>query len=68
MTIFITVLDYCCNQVRFFQAELKENYQTEDVEQWLEDNDTDWNDSQCYYMFSIESPDVWDYTNEGIFQ
>lgn len=46
----ITVLDYCCNEVRVYR-----NVDTDDPEQWLEEHDENWDDSQCSYMYGKDT-------------
>jgi len=46
----ITVLDYCCNQVRVYR-----NILTDNPEAWLEKNDPNWKESQCYYMSGTDT-------------
>ena len=46
----ITVLDYCYNQVRVFRDVF-----TDDPVEWLEENDSKWNESQCYYMYGYDT-------------
>ena len=48
MMIDIIVLDYCTCEVRIYRNIIIKSEQT--AEDWLEENDPDWNESQCYYM------------------
>ena len=57
VTVHIAVLDYCTGCIKKYTQEFKEGCQTKDVEQWLVDN-TDYKDSQCYYMASKEPIEV----------
>ena len=51
MTIHIAVMDYCSSSIKMYSPDLRDKVQSEDVENWLFEN-TDYKDSQCYYMFS----------------
>ncbi len=57
MTIHIAVMDYCSGSVKMYSPELRDEIQNEDVENWLYEN-TDYDDSQCYYMFSKDEIEV----------
>lgn len=57
VTVHIAVLDYCSGCIKKYTHEFNIGWQTEDVETWLEDN-TDYKDSQCYYMASKEPIEV----------
>lgn len=46
----ITVLDYCCNQVRIYR-----NVETDDPEAWVEEHDPNWKDNGCYYMYGKDT-------------
>lgn len=46
----ITVLDYCCDQVRVYR-----NVHTDDPEEWLEEHDPNWKEDQCYYMYGKDT-------------
>ena len=57
----IAVMDYCSGSIKMYSTSFPTGWQTEDVEKWLCDN-TDYKDSQCYFMCSedeieIEYPD-----------
>ena len=56
-TVYIVVLDYCSACVKTYEQDFKNNWQCEDVEQWLCEH-TDYKDSQCYYMASKEPIEV----------
>ena len=39
-------MDYCMDEIRVYR-----NVYTDDPEEWLEENDENWSDDQCYYMY-----------------
>lgn len=49
--VYVAVMDYSSGCIKMYTLELTDNWQTEDVENWLYAH-TDYNDSQCYYMAS----------------
>lgn len=53
----ITVMDYCTNEIRVYR-----NVYTEDPEEWLQENDENWSDDQCYYMYGNDT-EVNEYEN-----
>lgn len=53
----IAVMDYCSGSIKMYSSSFPTGWQTEDVEKWLYDN-TDYNDSQCYYMCSENEIEV----------
>lgn len=57
VTVHIAVLDFCTGCIKKYTQKFKEGWQTKDVEYWLVDN-TDYKDSQCYYMASKEPIEV----------
>jgi len=56
-TIYIAVMDYCSSCIKMYEVDFKDGWKWEDVEKWLYDN-TDYSDSQCYYMSSEEPIEV----------
>lgn len=46
----ITVLDYCCNEVRVYR-----NVKTDDPEKWLEEHDDNYVEDQCSYMYGKDT-------------
>ena len=46
----ITVMDYCMDEIRVYR-----NVYTDDPEEWLEENDENWSDDQCYYMYGYDT-------------
>lgn len=46
----ITVMDYCFNEIRVYR-----NVYTEDPEEWLQENDENWKEDQCYYMYGNDT-------------
>jgi len=57
MTVHIAVMDYCSGSIKMYSPDLRDEVQAEDVENWLYKN-TDYKDSQCYYMFSKDEIEV----------
>lgn len=57
ITYNIAVMDYCCNCIKMYTHDFKKGVQLEDVKKWLEDN-TDFKDDQCYFMFSEEEIEI----------
>lgn len=53
MVIHIAVMDYCAGAIKMYHPDLGEEIQDENVEDWLHEN-TDYNDSSCYYMINKE--------------
>ena len=51
MTIHIAVMDYSTGTIKMYSPDLRDEIQSEDVENWLHEN-TDYKESQCNYMFS----------------
>lgn len=51
MKIHIAVMDYCSGSIKMYSPDLRDEVQSEYVENWLYNN-TDYKDNQCYYMFS----------------
>ena len=56
-TVYVAVMDYCSACIKMYELELKKGWQCAEVEEWLNDN-TDYSDSQCYYMASKEPIEV----------
>lgn len=56
MLIHIAVMDYSSGSIKMYSPEV-ESSDNFDVENWLNDN-TDYKDSQCYYMSSSEEIEV----------
>ncbi len=57
MKINIAVIDYRSGSIKMYSPDLRDEVQSEDVENWLYEN-TDYKDSQCYYMFSKDEIEV----------
>ena len=57
MTVHIAVMDYSSGSIKMYSPELRDEVQSEDVEKWLYEN-TDYKDSQCYYMTSKDEIEV----------
>jgi len=55
--IYIAVMDYCSGSIKMYSPELGEEVDNEAVEEWLYNN-TDYKDSQCYYMVSDSEIEV----------
>lgn len=58
MVIHIAVMDYCAGAIKMYHPDLGEEIQDEKVEDWLYEN-TNYNDSSCYYMISKQPIEVW---------
>lgn len=58
MVIHIAVMDYRAGAIKMYHPDLGEEIQDEKVEDWLYEN-TDYNDSSCYYMISKQPIEVW---------
>jgi hypothetical protein len=56
----IAVMDYASCEIRMFNADMPEDYQTKDIEAWLEVHDPNFSDDQCNYMASDKSIEVYD--------
>lgn len=60
--LWITVLDYSIAGIRVYHLidvpTNKDGYSDLDVETWLYDNDPGYKESTCYYMCSLEKPEV----------
>lgn len=56
--VHIAVMDYAYSEIRMYTAKLRVGYQDEDITSWLYLHDTNWNDSQCYYMCSEDGIEV----------
>ena len=46
----ITVMDYAINEIRVYR-----NVETDDPEKWLEENDENWDENTCYYMYGKDT-------------
>lgn len=57
MTIHIAVMDYSSGSIKMYSPDLGEEVQNETIEDWLYEN-TDYKDSQCYYMASEKEIEV----------
>ena len=57
INVYITVMDYSSSKIKMYTVQMAPDYQTEDVEDWL-NNNTDYNDSNCYYMCSSDKIEV----------
>ena len=53
MTVHIAVMDYSSGTIKMYAPDLKGGNAIEEVENWLYEN-TDYSESQCYYMTSKE--------------
>jgi hypothetical protein len=58
--VSIAVMDYATCEIRVFNVDMPEGYQTEDVEAWLDAHDPNFSYDQCYYMASEKGIDVYD--------
>lgn len=60
--LWVTVLDYSVGGIRVYHlADVptdSEGYADIDIERWLYDNDANYKESTCYYMSSLEKPQV----------
>ena len=56
-TVHIAVFDYCSCTIKMYAPKLRKGAQAEDVVRWLDEN-TDYKDNQCSYMFSKEPIEV----------
>ena len=50
-TVYIAVMNYRTGEILKYSADFSPDYQSEEVEYWLYEN-TDFSDSDCYYMTS----------------
>ena len=57
VTVYVAVMDYCSCSIKMYTIERRKGWQTEEVESWLVSN-TDYKDSQCYFMASEEGIDI----------
>lgn len=57
INVYIAVMDYRDCKIKMYTTQMSPDYQTEDVEDWL-NNNTDYNDSNCYYMCSSDEIEV----------
>ena len=57
INVYIAVMDYRNCKIKMYTTQMSPDYQTEDVEDWL-NNNTDYNDSTCYYMCSTDKIEV----------
>ena len=57
INVYIAVMDYSNCKIKMYTAQMSPDYQTEDVEDWLNSN-TNYNDSTCYYMCSPDKIEV----------
>jgi hypothetical protein len=58
-TVHVAVMDYCSGSIKMYSIELRRGWQVEDVKEWLYDN-TDYEDTNCYYMASHDEIPVLD--------
>lgn len=56
-SVYIAVMDYSNSKIKMYTTQMAPDYQTEDVEDWLNSN-TDYSDSNCYYMCSSDKIEV----------
>ena len=62
--VYIAVMDYRSSEIRIYHAVLPATnifdntwaVQNETIEDWLEENDQNWSESQCYYMAREDEP------------
>jgi hypothetical protein len=57
INVFISVMDYSSATIKMYTVRMASDYVTEDVEDWLYNN-TDYNDSTCYFMASTKEIEV----------
>lgn len=57
INVYIAVMDYRDCKIKMYTTQMSPDYQTEDVEDWLNDN-TNYRDSNCYYMCSSDKIEV----------
>ena len=57
INVYIAVMDYKDCKIKMYTTQMSPDYQTEDVEDWLNDN-TNYSDSNCYYMCSTDKIEV----------
>ena len=57
INVYIAVMDYRDCKIKMYTVQMSPDYQTEDVEDWLNDN-TNYSDSNCYYMCSTDKIEV----------
>ena len=57
INVYIAVMDYRDSTIKMYTAQMSPDYQTEDVEDWL-NNNTNYSDSNCYYMCSTDKIEV----------
>ena len=57
INVYIAVMDYRDCKIKMYTTQMSPDYQTEDVEDWLNDN-TNYSDSNCYYMCSTDKIEV----------
>lgn len=57
INVYIAVMDYRDCKIKVYTAQMSPDYQTEDVEDWL-NNNTNYSDSNCYYMCSSDKIEV----------
>lgn len=57
INVYIAVMDYSDCKIKMYTTQMSPDYQTEDVEDWLNSN-TNYRDSNCYYMYSSDKIEV----------
>ena len=57
INVYIAVMNYRDCKIKVYTAQISPDYQTEDVEDWL-NNNTNYSDSNCYYMCSSDKIEV----------
>ena len=57
VSVYVSVMDYCAAAIKMYRLILPKNWQVEDVEEWLRVN-TDYKDSQCFFMTSEKEIEV----------
>ena len=57
INVYIAVMDYRDCKIKMYTTQMSPDYQTEDVEDWL-NNNTNYSDSNCYYICSTDKIEV----------
>lgn len=55
--VYIAVMDYKLCKIKMYTVQMAPDYQTEDVEDWL-NNNTDYSAGSCYFMCSSNEIEV----------
>lgn len=56
--VHIAVMDYGYGEIRMYKAYLPQEWQNDDVVNWLLEHDEKYKDTQCYYMASEDEIEV----------